>query len=356
MSGVLRNAKAGRLSGTIVCKALLAGSALLGLVAQPARAVDWRADFIDPEDGYLDVSGLLSRGGFIPVPIIITEPAVEGGLGVAGQFIHPSATPGGTPGRTIIGGAYTGNGSWGGGLLQQGALADDQLALSFRLGLCRHDVADFPVWRRHRGRLRQQNEIRFRRISDTSSRIRRSRSGRDSSTEPPDVSLETQGPLADRVNTLIDRFTGEHQYVAAGLSTELRHSRQPDFAHAGHKCHCSHTTSIPRLSEATGNSTQAQLYIHAFQKLGDAWSIGAKLGVDSVSEDAPFFMAPAVDLRGVESGRYQGDTALSYRGRAASSVHAPLGGSGVRWLRADLCGQHAALRAHERYLDLRSRH
>lgn len=101
-----------QLDGTMVRKAILAGTALLGFAATPAQAFDWRAYFIDPEDGYLDVSGLLSRGGFLPVPVIITEPAVEGGLGVAGQFIHPSTTPGEAPGRTIVGGAYTGNGSW----------------------------------------------------------------------------------------------------------------------------------------------------------------------------------------------------------------------------------------------------
>ena len=140
MSDVLRSAKAGRLFGAF---ALLAGGALLGLAAKPAQAFDWRANFIDPEDGYVDVSGLLSRGGFIPVPIIITEPAVEGGLGVAGQLIHPSTT-GGTPGRTILGGAYTGNGSWGGGLLQQGALADDQLLYRFGLGYADMTLPIFP--------------------------------------------------------------------------------------------------------------------------------------------------------------------------------------------------------------------
>lgn len=40
--------------------------------------------FIDPQDGYFDLSDhLLQQKGFMPVPIIITEPALDygGGLG-----------------------------------------------------------------------------------------------------------------------------------------------------------------------------------------------------------------------------------------------------------------------------------
>ena len=48
------------------------------------------AQFFDPLDGYFDLSDYLSDNayGFLPVPIIITDPAVEGGLGVTGLFFH----------------------------------------------------------------------------------------------------------------------------------------------------------------------------------------------------------------------------------------------------------------------------
>jgi hypothetical protein len=46
--------------------------------------------FFDPLDGMLDLSQYLSDNayGFLPVPIIITDPAVDGGLGVIGLFFH----------------------------------------------------------------------------------------------------------------------------------------------------------------------------------------------------------------------------------------------------------------------------
>ncbi len=47
---------------------------------------------IDPDDGMFDTSQYLSEVpmGFLPVPVIITEPAVGNGLGVVGVFFHES--------------------------------------------------------------------------------------------------------------------------------------------------------------------------------------------------------------------------------------------------------------------------
>jgi hypothetical protein len=76
----------------------------------------------DSEDGALDLSDfLLSRTGFLPVPIIITEPAIGYGGGIAPFFIKrnpPSpeeAERGRFPTPTLYGagGFYTENGSWG---------------------------------------------------------------------------------------------------------------------------------------------------------------------------------------------------------------------------------------------------
>jgi hypothetical protein len=46
--------------------------------------------FFDPLDGMFDASEYLSENayGFLPVPIIITDPALEGGLGIMGLFFH----------------------------------------------------------------------------------------------------------------------------------------------------------------------------------------------------------------------------------------------------------------------------
>ncbi|MGB0936867.1 MAG: BamA/TamA family outer membrane protein [Colwellia sp.] len=63
--------------------------ALLPLLLLPnAKAAS--SQFFDVLDGQLDASQYLSENayGFLPVPIIITDPAVDGGLGMIGLFFH----------------------------------------------------------------------------------------------------------------------------------------------------------------------------------------------------------------------------------------------------------------------------
>lgn len=85
--------------------------------------------FIDDSDGMLDMSQYLSenRYGFLPIPVVITEPAIGYGGGVFGLFLHDTADSEAgkhrTDGRKIppamsaFGGGATQNGTWfvGGG-------------------------------------------------------------------------------------------------------------------------------------------------------------------------------------------------------------------------------------------------
>ncbi len=85
--------------------------------------------FMDPKDGMLDASQwLASTSGFLPVPLVISEPAVGYGGGLAVAFLHdpeengePSVDPnemlGLPPSISFAVGAYTENDSWflGGG-------------------------------------------------------------------------------------------------------------------------------------------------------------------------------------------------------------------------------------------------
>ena len=46
--------------------------------------------FRDPDDGQFDVSSFLEKPrGFLPVPVVITEPAVGYGGGMVGMFLRP---------------------------------------------------------------------------------------------------------------------------------------------------------------------------------------------------------------------------------------------------------------------------
>ncbi|MEL4016150.1 BamA/TamA family outer membrane protein [Dryocola clanedunensis] len=85
--------------------------------------------FIDDTDGMLDMSEYLTdnRYGFLPIPVVITEPAVGYGGGLFGLFLHDTADSENSkarqngkmipPAMTAFGGGGTQNGTWfvGGG-------------------------------------------------------------------------------------------------------------------------------------------------------------------------------------------------------------------------------------------------
>lgn len=112
--------------------ALLAAFAWL-----PAQA-DEGSRFSDPEDDRFDVSEhLLDYKGVLPVPIIITEPALDNGGGLGALWFSESIAAAGSrslaesgrktpPAIGALFGFETGNGSWGAGGVYFAPLAGDR--------------------------------------------------------------------------------------------------------------------------------------------------------------------------------------------------------------------------------------
>jgi formylglycine-generating enzyme required for sulfatase activity len=76
------------------------------------------ARFFDSEDGQLDLSYFLENArGFLPIPIVITEPAIGYGGGLAGMFVRPRKDAGSEgwsrPNLSAVGGFATENGTKG---------------------------------------------------------------------------------------------------------------------------------------------------------------------------------------------------------------------------------------------------
>ena len=84
---------------------------------ETAEAEPVEPSLFDPDDGWLDVSEFLgTRAGFIAVPIILTEPALGYGGGLGAMFVEPRASRRNgefqRPNLTFAGGAATENGTW----------------------------------------------------------------------------------------------------------------------------------------------------------------------------------------------------------------------------------------------------
>jgi hypothetical protein len=87
--------------------------------AQPEAPRAGRARFVDPEDGQLDLSSFLENPrGFLPVPVVVTEPAVGYGGGAVGMFLRPREEAGeegwARPDISAVGAVATQNGTRGG--------------------------------------------------------------------------------------------------------------------------------------------------------------------------------------------------------------------------------------------------
>jgi hypothetical protein len=110
---------------------MAAGLMVILLPMSAAYAAQWLDALKDPEDGQLDLSEwLLDSKGFLPVPIIITEPALGFGGGVVATFFRESIREASSrrqdegrlapPDIYFIGGGATENGTWfgaGGGMV-----------------------------------------------------------------------------------------------------------------------------------------------------------------------------------------------------------------------------------------------
>lgn len=92
---------------------------LLSRTEHAAVTREGRARFFDSVDGQLDLSHFLETArGFLPIPMLVTEPAVGYGGGGIGMFVRPRREAGDAgwarPDLSGVGGIATENGTWGG--------------------------------------------------------------------------------------------------------------------------------------------------------------------------------------------------------------------------------------------------
>lgn len=98
--------------------------------------------FIDSTDNKVDVSGFLNSNiGFLPIPTIITEPAVGYGAGIAAVYFHNKKKREGEerkgdlpPIMSAAFGAFTQNGTWMGFLAHQGSYKKDRYRYTGAIG------------------------------------------------------------------------------------------------------------------------------------------------------------------------------------------------------------------------------
>jgi len=296
---------------------LLTAFALLGLWPPLAWSGWPPANMIDPQDGKFDISQYLAGAtGFLPVPIIITEPAVGFGLGAAVAYFHPQkhlvTDPDGRkapPSISVVMGAKTENGTYVYGLGHMGVWKDDHIRYTGALAKMNVNMAfyldragyqflnngiDFNIdgtllFQQAQFRLKESNwwlgmNYIYTKADNTFGL------GEILPPELPDPQFSfSQGGIGafveyDSRNTI---FT-----PSSGMSARFQYKN---------------------FGKTWGGDYDFDDYIGTllhYTPVGDYSSLGLRFSGETVNGDVPFFAYPFVNLRGIPAMRYQGKSAM----------------------------------------------
>lgn len=285
------------------------------------------SQFVDPKDGKLDASQWLSgRTGFLPVPLLISDPAVGYGAGLAVAFFHQSkdeeppsddinAMLSLPPSVSFLAGAYTENESWfaGGGHIAswrrdtvryEGIAGYGDFNLRF-YGIDSDTTLPGDGLKFNIKGLFLLQELTFR-IKDSNFFV----GGRYSYLNS-DAEFRIFDEIPDAPSDQFDSATG-------GLGLLVRYDSRDNIMspNSGH-----YAKFEPMFyDKAFGgdfNYTKTKLSSISYWPVANL-VLGLRLEGDFSSGDVPFYDAPYIDMRGIPALRYQGEDVV-------------LGEAEVRW-------------------------
>ncbi|MFM1892613.1 MAG: hypothetical protein RLZ44_1690 [Pseudomonadota bacterium] len=281
---------------------MLLGCCLSGTAfgALPARLAD-------PTDGAFDLSQhLLERRGFLPVPIIITEPALGYGLGAAAVYFdetvaaknrdRTAAQPLAPPNISAVGGFKTENGSWGAGAGMFRSWREDRFRYLGGLGKVSLNLDFYGPLNRPRSYELEGLGL----VQQLSMRLGQSHwmlGGRY-------VFLSTKSDFRPPLPPSIR--AAELDVDIGKLGLLLNYDSRDNILTPNRGTFAELELSAAR--DWLGSSREFEnLTARAFHymPLGEALVLGLRGDFQSVTEGVPFFALPYIGLRGIPALRYQ---------------------------------------------------
>jgi hypothetical protein len=313
-------AHAAAAAGAVVVAAARAGLFLLLLYggvawAQPS---DKRSVFTDPEDGKLDASEwLLERKGFLPVPILITEPAVGYGVGAALLFFRESigeaVTKAKESGRLtppdIYGAALaaTENGTKVAGAFGmvtfaeqlwrwRGAVARPDVNLDFYGTNGTDSTRDLKLGYNVDGWISTQQVMR--RLGESENFI---------GARWIYLDLDTRFD-ASRPEPVL--APGGRAVKSSGLGLSFEHDSRDNFftPSSGWKGYLESMFYSPDIGSDNKYRT-SRAYAFGYWPLKKDFVLGGRLDARAARGDVPFYQLPFIELRGIPVARYQDENA-----------------------------------------------
>jgi hypothetical protein len=293
---------------------------LLLLFAGPAWAqpTDKRSLFTDPEDGKLDASEwLLERKGFLPVPILITEPAVGYGIGAALLFfresIGESVTKAKESGRLTPPDIYgmalaaTENGTKVAGAFGmvtfaeqlwrwRGAVAHPDVNLDFYGTNGTDSTRDLKLGYNVEGWISTQQLMR--RLGESDNFI---------GARWIYLDLDTRFD-ASRPEPVL--APGGRAVKSSGLGLSFEHDSRDNFftPSSGWKGYLESMFYSPDLGSDNKYQTY-RAYAFSYFPLAKEFVLGVRADGRAARGDVPFYQLPFIELRGIPVARYQDENA-----------------------------------------------
>ena len=305
-----------------LCAALIITGLWAGLwtpTAWSGGTGDWFNDtLIDPEDGMLDASDYLaSAHGFLPVPIVITEPAVGFGLGAAVAYFHapreldPEEHPHHGPPSISVGfGAKTDNGTYFYGGAHMGVWKDDHIRYMGVLAEINVNMTFFLDGRTDSISL--DRGIKFNidgtfLLQEAKFRLKESNWWLGANY------MYTTATNTFKLGETLPPSLPDPQFDfdLAGLGVFIEYDgRNTVFTPTKG---LSAKFTYKNFDDNWGSDYDYDDYkgsLFHYTAFGDYSSLGLRLEAQTVSGDVPFFSYPFVSLRGIPAMRYQGESAL----------------------------------------------
>jgi hypothetical protein len=282
------------------------------------------AHFISPEDGQLDLSEFLATPrSFLPIPIVVTEPAVGYGGGVAGVFFRPRKDAGeqgyARPNMSVLGGFATANGTkglFGGDVSRWKA---DRVKTLVGAGTGKINLDFYGT-----GSAAESLDQPVRYSLDFNLALAQA-SWRVAKGSPWSVGLrylyaQVDPGLRDDTNfpTLANSADVKVSAPAAILEFD---SRDNLFTpHRGVYAESLYLASRENLGAST-DFERFQQVLMGWLPVGEKVTLGLRADYQWASADAPFFLRPYIELRGVPAMRFQGDEMASIEGELRWRFH-----------------------------------
>ncbi|RAJ06595.1 surface antigen-like protein [Chitinophaga skermanii] len=273
--------------------------------------------FKDSLDGAFDLSDwVIDAHGFVPVPIPITEPAIGYGAALMPVFISPRkptaanaahknmAPP--MPNMTGVMGMYTANGSWAVGAARSANFDRWNLRYTVLLGYTNINISYY------RTVLEKEREIEVN-LKMIPVFLRGTKRIGYSNWHLGGQYFFSKTKAKLRNDTKLDSLFSPKEFdnLSSIIGAVIQYdSRDNIFTpNKGTKFHFLANWSTQYLG-SDFNYVHLNPFAYQYIPFSKKWVCGFRADMQQVIGDAPFYLLPSIDLRGVPKGRYQGKTNL----------------------------------------------